>query len=274
MAIPNKTIFKLSRILSAGALVVSTYVDWDGLRLKLTGPARLDLNSLPSRYSLRWMAGQRGKPGINADIQNAAEAVRMIADPDFEVLGVNAVSADTAFNAEGGITLSSHGADLDSTILLPHLDANQSGWAQITWGTDQETEWECDFTLSQITACVFWAGLKLTNTDVAATDDDQVFLRFQNGVNSGKFQVISSIAGTDTTTDTGVTAALAGRYHVKVAIDSSRKASVWLNGVRIVTTAALTNAVDLIPYIGIKASGAAAVKSVVAHGQTISRLAV
>ena len=236
------------------------------------GAVRNDLNTIGKRYNLRWVAGSRGKPGINADIQNAAEAVRMIADPDFELLGTNAVTADAAYYVEGGITIGSHGADLDSTILLPHLDANQTPWSVVTWGTDKETVWECDITTGTITTAVIWAGLKLTNTPTIATDDNQVFFRYENGVSSGVWVVASSIANVDTSTVTTVTVAASTRYHLRIAIDSARRATCYINGVVVFTSAALTDAVDLIPYIGVKASGVAAVRSIVVHGQAISRV--
>ena len=193
-------------------------VQFDGVPLALSGDYSLTgFNALSRRYELSWAAGRRGKPGINADIQNAAEATRMIADPDFEVLGTNGVSASTAYYAEGGITLTTAGANNDQVIVAPHLDASQSPWAQVTWGTDKETVWECDIsTSSNITANIIWAGLKLTNTSTTATDDNQVFFRYAAGTNSGKWQAIYSIGGTDTADDSGVTVAVSTRYHLKV----------------------------------------------------------
>ncbi len=229
------------------------------------------LNTISDRFELKWVAGQRGKPSLNADIQNAAEATRMIADPDFEILGTNASSDDVTFNAEGGIKVETDGAGTDSVIVLPHLDANQSAWAQVTWGTDQETVWECQIkTGSAITAQVIWAGLKLTNTSVTATDDDQAFFRFAPSVNSGKWQAVYSIGGTDVAADTGVTVAVDTVYRLKVTIDSARVPRFYINGGLVVTGTALTNAVDLIPYIGILESAAAA-KHMYIHGQSISR---
>lgn len=229
--------------------------------------------TLPTRIALSWQAGKRGKPGLNADILNATESVRMIADPDFELVGVNAASSCSTFNAEGGIKLTTAGASGDQVVVAPHLDANQSAWTQFTWGTDKQTEWEGDLvTGSAITAEIVWAGLKLTNTPVVATDNDQVYFRYEAGVNSGKWQVISSIGGTDTTTDTGVTVAVSTRYHLKVSIDASRIARAYLNGKLVLTTAALTDATDLIPYIGV-AAGAAAAKDITVYGEAISRIA-
>lgn len=237
-----------------------------------TGARLQGFNALSPRYELKWVAGQRGKPSINADIQNAAEGTREIADPDFEVLGGNASSDDVTFYVEGGVSFQTDGGGTDSVILLPHLDANQSAWAQITWGTDKSTVWEADIsTTADITGCVIWAGLKLTNTDVVATDNDQVYFRYLASENGGEWQAVSSIAGVDTATDTNVVVATTTRYHLKVAIDSSRVARFYINGVLVSTTAALTNAVDLIPYIGVLETGVE-VEDLTIHGQAISRV--
>ena len=255
--------------------IPTAYYAWDASAnlFEFRGPVRTrGFNSLPTRYELKWVAGERGKPGINADIQDATEAVRMIADPNFEVLGTNGVSASTAYYAEGGITLTTAGANNDQVIIVPHLDASQSPWTQVTWGTDKETSWECDIsTSSNITANIIWAGLKLTNTSTTATDNDQVFFRYAAATNSGKWQAIYSIGGTDTADDSGVTVAVSTRYHLKVTIDSSRIARMYINGVLVSTSTALTDATDLIPYIGVQATTGAA-KSIVVHGQSISRV--
>lgn len=245
-----------------------------GATLQLDGPFRLQgFNSLSPRFELKWVAGQRGKPSLNADIQNAAEGTRMIADPDFEVLGTNASSDDVTFYAEGGIKMETDGADHDQVILLPHLDANQSAWTQVTWGSDKQTEWECHIkTGSAITNTVIWAGLKLTNTSVTATDADQAFFRYQNGVNSGNWQAVDSVGGTDHETDAGVTVAANTEYHLRIAIDSSRLAKFYINGVLVKTSVALTTEKDFIPYIGIQGEGAAEAKHLYVFGQSISRV--
>jgi hypothetical protein len=231
-------------------------------------------NQLSRRYELRWTAGARGKPGLNADIQNAAEATREIADPDFELLGTNATSGSSAINAEGGVRLTTAGADGDEVILVPHLDASQSAWGLVTWGTDREVEWECFIKSgSNITNAIIWAGLKLTNTEVTVTDNDQVFFRYEDDVNSGKFQAIYSIGGTDTATDAAVTVATSTQYHLRISIDASRIARMYINDALVATSTALTDATDLIPYIGVAADGAAAAKSIDVYGQAISRIA-
>jgi hypothetical protein len=44
-------------------------------------------------------------------------------------------------------------------------------------------------------------------------------------------------------------------YRLKISIDSDRKATFYINDVAYYKTAALTNDVDLIPYVGIQATG-------------------
>ena len=227
-----------------------------------------------SRIGLSWVAGARGKPGVNGDIQNAAEATRMVADPDFEVQGTNAASGSVTFNAEGGIKLTTAGADGDEVIVAPHQDANQSAWKQWTWGTDKELIWEAEIeTDTNITNAIIWAGLKLTSAEATATDDDQVFFRYEDDVNDGEWQAVSSIGGTDDAHDTGVVGAVSTLYRFKIVIDSSRVAKMYINGTLVETTDALTDEVDLVPFIGVAADGAAAAKALIVYGQRLSRTA-
>ena len=226
---------------------------------------------LSERFELLWAAGQRGKPGVNADIQNSSEAVRMIADPDFELLGTNAVSSSSAIYVEGGVTLTTAGANNDQVIVVPHLDTSQSGWGTVTWGTDKEVEWEGYVgTASSIASVTQWAGLKLTNTSVTATDNDQAFFRYADGTNSGRFQAIYSIGGTDTVVDTGITVAASTKYRLRVSIDASRIARFYINGELVATSTALTDATDLIPYVGVHANTGSA-KALNVFAQSISR---
>jgi hypothetical protein len=229
-------------------------------------------NALSDRFELKWVAGQRGKPGINADIQNAAESVRMIADPDFEVLGTNGTTALSTFNAEGGLTFTTATTSGDQMILVPHLDTTQTVWTATTWGTDQQVEWECFIkTTADIAAVIIWAGLKLTNTSVIATDDNQAMFRFSDA-DAATWRAITSRAGTDTNTSTGVTVAASTKYHLAIKIDAQRIPRFYINGLLVVTGAALTDAIDLIPYIGVQTAAADAV-GIDIYGQAISRIA-
>jgi hypothetical protein len=192
------------------------------------------------------------------------------------------------------------GADQDQAILLPHLDANMSAWSKVLWGTENSVEWECSIMLPALDNQKVWAGLKLTNDQLVATDDDQIFFKFQSdATNSEAFttfanwHLVHSIGGTDYISKLPIAVAANTLYHLKIKIDSDRKATCFVNGVQYNITstagstggtavtaveagkaatksAALTNDVDLIPYIGIEA-GAAAAEAIDVHWTSISR---
>ena len=248
------------------------------------------------------------KPGLNAvsiidpDADSAsALAAYVIANRDFETLGTNMTTALTTFpGTSAGIKMTTAGADQDQAILLPHLDANMSAWSKVLWGTENSVEWECSIMLPALDNQKVWAGLKLTNDQLVATDDDQIFFKFQSdATNSEAFttfanwHLVHSIGGTDYISKLPIAVAADTPYHLKIAIDSDRKATCFVNGVQYNITstagstggtavtaveagkaatksAALTNDVDLIPYIGIEA-GAAAAEAIDVHWTSISR---
>ena len=248
------------------------------------------------------------KPGLNAvsiidpDADSAsALAAYVIANRDFETLGTNMTTALTTFSAtHGGILMTTAGADQDQAILLPHLDTNQTAWSGTKWGTENSVEWECSISLPAIDNQKVWAGLKLTNDQLVATDNNQIFFKFQtDATNSEAFSdysywhLVHSIGGTDYISQIPVTVAADTPYHLKIAIDSDRKATCFINGVQYnitstsgstggtavtavqpgvaaAKTAALTDDIDFIPYIGIEA-GAAAAEAINVHYQAISR---
>lgn len=194
----------------------------------------------------------------DADATAAANLVittaRVVANKDFEILGTNADIADFSWDTiAGGVKLETGSADNDQVIILPHLDAKQTAWSGVLWGTENQVIWEAQIrTGASIAAILIWAGLKLTNDPTIATDDDQVYFRFDTDVPDTNIQIISSIADTDTTTDSGVALAVSTNYNLRIEIDSSRKAHFFINEVEVYISAALTNDIDLIPYVGIQ----------------------
>ena len=258
------------------------------------------------RYYLEEWFLQR--PGLNAvniidpDADSAsALAATQAANKNFETLGTNMTTALTTFSAtHGGILMTTAGADQDQAILLPHLDTNQTAWSGTKWGTENSVEWECSISLPAIDNQKVWAGLKLTNDQLVATDANQIFFKYQtDATNSEAFSdysywhLVHSIGGTDYISQIPVTVAADTPYHLKIAIDSDRKATCFINGVQYnitstsgstggtavtavqpgvaaAKTAALTNDTDFIPYIGIEA-GAAAAEAINVHYTAISR---
>tara|TARA_R110002111_G_scaffold259306_1_gene329201 strand:- start:24 stop:923 length:900 start_codon:yes stop_codon:yes gene_type:complete len=234
---------------------------------------------------------------IDPDADDAAAlALHVLANKNFEVLGTNMTSALSTRNATAaGITLTTATADQDQAILLPHLDANQTGWSGTKWGTENQTVWECSINTNAIDNQKLWAGLKLTNDQLLVTDDDKAYFKFQTDATNSeaftdftKWHFIHSIGGTDFISVLPITVAANTIYHLKIEIDSARKLSIFVDGQQynITTTSgstggtavttgttksgAMTNDVDLIPYIGIEA-GAAAAEAVDVHYQCISR---
>ena len=201
------------------------------------------------------------KPAFNPDIQNAAEATRMIANTDFEVQGTNGATASTSFagGADAGVLLTTAGADNDQVIIVPHVDANQSAWNLVRWGTENQVDWQCAVRAgAAITTVLYWAGLKLTNVPTIATDADQVFFRFSTDDADTTWHVIDSIGGTDTNTSTSITVTAGTVYRFRISIDSSRVARCYINNILVRTTSALTNDVDLLPFVGVQALAVAA----------------
>ena len=235
---------------------------------------------------------------IDPDADDAsALALHVSANKDFEVLGTNMTSAlSTRNSTAAGIVLTTAGADQDQAILAPHLDSNQTAWTGTLWGTENQVSWECSLNTNAIDNQKLWAGLKLTNDQLIATDANQAFFKFQtDATNSEAFDDYTllhfdqSIGGTDYISALPITVAANTNYHLKIEFDSARKMSIFVNGQQYnitstsgstggtaVTTgttksAAMTDDIDLIPYIGIEA-GAAAAEAVDVHYQCISRL--
>lgn len=216
-----------------------------------------------SRYALE-ETFQR-LPSLNASIGVATNL-------DFEVLGTNASADDVTHSAtRAGIQCQTDGATNDSVIILPHLDASQSAWTGIKWGTENQVHWEAVLTTgASIAAVTFWAGLKLTNVDTVATDNDQVYFRYDAGI--GNWEAVASIGGTDVEFDTNVALAANTTYHFRIEIDKNRIAKMYINDAHVYTTGALTNDVDLIPYVGVKTNTGSAVKELILHREAISRI--
>ena len=215
----------------------------------------------------------------------------------FELLGTSMTSSLCAFTEDrGGITMTTAGSDQHQAILMPHQDTNHTSWKAVKWGTENQVHWGCSISTNTIDNQKVWAGLKLTNDQLVATDADKLFFKFQTDLtNSESFtdftllHFIHSIAGTHYISRLPITVAANTIYHLKISIDSDRKASIFVNGTQydVTTTAgstggtlvaagntpttALTDNIYLIPCIGIEA-GHGVSKSLDVHRQCISRI--
>ena len=243
------------------------------------------------------------RPGLNANIDQASTVeVQRALNRNWEALGTNMTTALCTFaGTSGGVKATTAGADQDQAILTPHLDTAATAWAGCLWGTENEVHWETSIQLPAIDNQNVWAGLKLTNAPELATDDDQAYFNFLTDAdNSGqaftdftKLHFVHSVGGTDYISQLPITVAANTIYHLKIEIDSDRKAAIFVNGVQynVATTAgstggtavtavqpgvqaaksnALTNDVDFIPYNGIEANAAAA-EALITHYICMSR---
>ena len=196
-----------------------------------------------------------------------------------------------------GVVATTAGADQDQAILTPHLDTAATAWAGCLWGTENQVHFETSIALPAIDNQNVWAGLKLTNVPEVATDANQAYFNFLTDAdNSGqafddftKLHFVHSIGGTDHISQLPITVAANTIYHLKIMFDSDRKMSIFVNGTQYnvtstsgstggtaVTTgttksAAMTDDIDLIPYIGIEANAAAA-EAVHCHYVAMSRI--
>lgn len=202
-------------------------------------------------------------PGLNADIQNAAESAREIVDTEFELLGTNASSTDATISTSGGVTIETDGADNDFEVILPHLDASQSAWATTVWDTAKSPSFETTIeTGASVADTEIWAGFKLTNVFLKTTDDDSIYFLYDSVTTSWQFNV--SRAGTDETytvpLDICAAVAASTRYRLRIEVYSDRTCMGFINDkpIRATRFAAVTSLTTLIPYVGVMAATGAA----------------
>jgi hypothetical protein len=224
---------------------------------------------------------------------------------NFFTLGTNNTDSSVAFaTTRAGITLTTTTADNDQVILAPNLDTNATAWSGIKWGTENQVEWEGAISVANITNVSFWAGLKLTNTPLLATDDNQAYFFFNTDdstvgtiTTNANLHFVYSIAGTDYTTNLGIEVAADTIYKLRISIDSDRKLTVFVGQVSsasVVTNMtqygltqtagtlgileadttqrglALTDDINLIPYIGVETVTGAKILTV--YYEKISRV--
>ena len=248
------------------------------------------------------------RPGLNANLDQASTVeVQRTLNDDWEVAGTNMTSALVTFGATtGGILATTATTDQDQAIIYPHLDNDGTAdtgaitaWSGVQWGTENETHWETSIMLPAIDNQKVFCGLKLTGTangQLVVTDDDQAYFKFQTDATNSeaftdftKWHFVHSIGGTDYISVLPITVAANTPYHLKITIDSDRKASIFVNGEQYnvtttsgstggtavtkgtTPTAALTNDVDFIPYNGIEC-GAGAAEALNTHFIAMSRL--
>jgi len=242
------------------------------------------------------------RPGLNAAIDQVSTVeVQRALNRNWEALGTNMTTALCTFAVTGaGVLVTTATADQDQGILLPHLDTAATAWSGALWGTENQVHFETSIQIPALDNQKVWTGLKLTNDQLVATDDDKMFFKYQSDLTNSeafsdyaKWHFVHSIGGTDYISQLPITVAINTPYHFKIEVDSDRKAAIFVNGIQYnvtttagstlgtavtavqpgkaaTKTAALTDDVNLIPYVGIEA-GAAAAEAVNVHYVACSR---
>lgn len=210
-------------------------------------------------------------PGLAADLDPAAFGTQALirsytgANKQFAIAGTNAVDTASVLTAGGGVKFTTTTASADQVIAIPGPAINSVEVSQFNLGalTTAKPIFETVIkTDAAVTLQTIWAGLKLTNTSVSATDANQAFFRFQDvatlAAGLGQFQCVTGVSATNTTQLSGVTVALSTTYHLKITVDANRVPRYYINGVLVATGPALTTAITLKPYVGIQTGTTAA----------------
>lgn len=223
--------------------------------------------------ALDWTFGVRGKPGVNGDILATGEAVRMIADPNFEVVGAGpATSAMTAVSPTGGVICTTTLAGIgDQVGIQPHTDLNESGWNSTQWSTGAELIWEGWLqTGLNVVDVIIGFGLKLTFDPDPAIDADEIFFRYQDTVLGGRWAVEINQASGATQIDTGIAVNAGQVYHFKLVCLADLSVEIWVDGA-LIDTAPPIDTTNLLPMFAIENEAASAETSVLIR-QKISRI--
>ena len=230
---------------------------------------------------------------------------RNLSNPHFEITGTSASPDDVTFSETyGGLKLQTDGSDNNQVIIGVHsgdalvtddIPATQTAWRGVRWGTENLVEWECAITTgATITDYAFWAGLKLTNTGVYATDADQAYFVFATDDDMGalttnaNLHFVYSLGTSDYITNLGVAVEASTTYRLRIKIDGDRKVSVFVNDIQYGLTSATTaggvvestattlsstldDDTNLLPYVGVQSLGGAA-RDLRLHYEKISRV--
>jgi hypothetical protein len=230
----------------------------------VSGPVR----PVGGRYELREDFAQR--PAIVADI--ALEP----SNKNFTLSGTNAVTASATVYGTGGIQLVTGAVANDQCLVSPSA-GTQSSFGGTSWAPNGQPRWYGGWRGVSAAAATLrmCAGLKLTTVPDTTTDADQAVF-FYDSVLTGNndWWCAVRIAAALTLTDTGIAYAAASIYDMAIEIDAAGICRMYLNGLIVRTTTAMTAAAALIPVYGIMTFGAAGAKTGVIYPVTMSRIRV
>lgn len=186
---------------------------------------------------------------------------------NFDLTGTGTPSApqlNASVTGQSGVNLTTTNVSSDSSQLFPV--------AASIWGTtfpptaNITSRFEAMVRVpATITTMQIYVGLKLTDTPVPATDNDQVLFVYDtsnttlnptNLTANANWNVIDSVANTDTATNTGLAVTASTNYRLTITLGTDSRARCYINGNLVRTTAVLTTAAALIPTCGVVTRGA------------------
>ena len=211
-------------------------------------------------YSPRWTCVEdfRLRPQLVASIANN-DASKITA-----LIGTNAADAGSVFNTGGGITLATAGGANDQMCIRSQTTANQGNFRGTSWSTSNQPIFRAVVRVIDTANIVIAAGLKLSLTAGATlfdntTDANQVYFGYATdnryGVGAGNWAAVIRIGGASA--NVSLRAISTGIHFLTLAVDSSRIARFYLDGALVATSAALTAATTLLPFVGEEALVAA-----------------
>jgi hypothetical protein len=190
-------------------------------------------------------------PGLVADRTSATDADREVVNRDFLLAGLNMTSVLCTPDANGGILMTPAGGNTDGALIKPHA-TKISSWTDVVWNTGKNVRFSTRIkTGAKIASLTIVAGLKLTDTTVLATDNDQSMFYFKD---SGNWRLVSSNNGTDENLDSGIACAINTEYEFVIEVNESRIPKYYIDNVLVGTGAALKANTNLIPVIALLSS--------------------
>lgn len=193
----------------------------------------------------------------------AQMALRLRANRNFETIGTGTIAdADHSFAIDGGVTISSDTATPaanENTNITPHLDTLQTLWAKAgLWGTEDLVNFHTCVRGASIANVIFRAGIYEDTTqpaDLASTgsDDNAAFFIFDEdqATSATQWLCVTNVSGVDTVTASGVAVAASTDYVLEIKIDTNRQPHFFINGKQVSVGPVMTDAIDLIPFIGV-----------------------
>tara|TARA_B110001469_G_C9642103_1_gene323170 strand:+ start:2621 stop:3421 length:801 start_codon:yes stop_codon:yes gene_type:complete len=160
---------------------------------------------------------------------------------DFELSGTGSQTSTFNTLAPGINILTSNTAN-NNSIIEPHTNVSHVSWNRDIWKTGSELEWECSISIPDKTSIKFWAGLKLSPTNLIETDSASLFFKFQTTQTGSeefsdytKLHFIYSDGSNPKkqyVSELPITIDVDTPYNLRITIDRQQLARIFVNGIQ------------------------------------------